>query len=75
MQVLAYGMVDMSNRWVAQGQIPLSVSSGMLYAWLAFYVIRRVGEAHSRWAVAGYICGGGVGTFLGIIVSRAVTGV
>lgn len=74
LQVLAYSVVDASNRFVAQGNIPLSVSSGMLYAGIAFFVIRRVGEATSGSAIYGYILGGGVGTWLGIIVSRGITG-
>lgn len=75
LQALAYGLVDSSNRFVAQGQIALSVSSGMIYAWVSFHIIRRVGDARGRMAVAGYIFGGGLGTALGIILSRSITGV
>jgi hypothetical protein len=74
MQVLNYGLCDASSRWVAQGNVPLSVSSAMVYALLAFFVIKRVGEARIGFALAGYVAGGGVGTWLGIVVSRAVTG-
>ncbi len=74
-QVLAYGLVDASNRFVAQANIPLSVSSGMVYAFIAFKVIKKVGEAKCNYALYGYILGGGVGTFLGIVVSRWITGV
>ena len=74
MQVLNYGLADASNRWVAQGDIPLSVSSAMVYALLAFFVIKKVGEAKTGTALAGYITGGGLGTLIGIVASRAVTG-
>jgi hypothetical protein len=76
LQTLNYGLVDASYRWIAQGNIPLGCSSGMLYAWLSWVVIRKISsDPGSKSAVAGYVAGGGLGTYLGIVVSRAVTGV
>ena len=75
LQALAYGLCDCSARFVAQGQIPLSVTSGMIYAWVAFRIIRRVGEAAEPSAIWGYILGGGLGTALGIVASKHVTGI
>jgi hypothetical protein len=75
MQVLAYGVCDCSSRFVAQGASTWAVSTGMLYAVLAFTIIRKVSsEPKSLAAISGYVLGGGIGTYLGIIVSRFVTG-
>ena len=74
MQVLAYGMVDCGNRFVAQGDIILSVPTGMLYAVVAFYLIKSIEKSAGKLALWGYVIGGGVGTFLGIVVSRAISG-
>lgn len=74
-QVLAYGLVDADYRWIAQGNVPLGVSAGMLYAMIAFRVFKSIAESDSRGAEAGYVVGGGVGIWLGIVVSKAVTGV
>jgi hypothetical protein len=76
-QCLNYSLNDMCARWIAQGNIPLSVSSAMVFAVVSFTLMKRLlkREVVGKFALAGYVCGGGLGTFLGVVISKQVTGI
>jgi hypothetical protein len=75
-QIFAYGIVDASYRFIAQANMTLSVITATVYAVLSFTVIRDVATGpQSRGAITGYAAGSAIGTWIGIAVSRAVTGV
>lgn len=76
LQVVNYCVIDASNRWIAQGAVTLSVSSAALCAIVGFTLMKQIADgAKTRAAIAGYVAGGMAGTWLGIVISKAVTGV
>lgn len=77
LQLLSYGINDACFRFIAMGRVELSVSTAMLCAVISFSLLSllsRIGEAKSRLSMAGYVLGGGFGTFLGILTSKYITG-
>jgi hypothetical protein len=74
-QILSYGVCCFSFRVLAQGNIPLTVGTDFVYSFLMFTVIRRISKSPDDWiSRAGYTFGSAIGSLLGILLSRIVTG-
>jgi hypothetical protein len=73
-QALAYAVACWNIRAVAQARYGPIALSDMSCAALQWTLIRRIGEARSRWAQAGYILGGACGSLVSVWITRQVFG-
>lgn len=73
-QFVMYGLITWNYRMVAQANYAgIGLSDGII-AYLNFSVIKKVGEAKSRHAHAGYVLGGIVGSVLAAYLTKLIYG-
>jgi hypothetical protein len=73
-QALSYGVVCWNFRAVAQARYGSIGVSDMLCAAISWTLIKRIGEAKSHWAQAGFILGGACGSLLSVWITKRVFG-
>lgn len=75
LQILNYGLICFSYRVLAQGNAPITVATDVVYSILGFSILREVTRGDdSLLSRAGYTIGSGLGTYIGIVISKWVTG-
>lgn len=74
-QVLSYSICCFSFRVLAQGNAPLSVATDVVYALVQFTIMRQVANGGDSWPRRiAYALGSATGTYIAIVLSKAVTG-
>ena len=73
-QFLYYGLLTWNYRSIAAGYVPSVFVSDLLCAAVSFSLIKRVAEARTRTAMAGYVLGGAVGSVVSIAATKAIYG-
>lgn len=70
-QLVAYTLVTMNFRYVAQGNVAYALGTDALHASLSFFVIKRIAQSEDAsvgpWL--GYLLGSLVGTAIGLHLS------
>jgi hypothetical protein len=75
LQILNYGLICFSYRLLAQGDELKTVATDVAYSILGFSILREVARGDDSFlSRAGYTIGSGIGTYLGIVISKMVTG-
>lgn len=74
LQCLSYGVITWNYRMVAQARYPSIFASDLLCAALGFTAIKRVADAKSHVALAGYMLGGAVGSVVSAWITRKIYG-
>lgn len=75
LQILNYGLICFSYRVLAQGNATLTVTTDVVYSVLSFSILREVAKGDDSFlSRAGFTIGSGIGTYLGIVISKMVTG-
>lgn len=76
LQMWNYSVCTISWRSVAQANYVHSVMIDMVYGAAAFFIIKKVAnqDDKSYWGFAGYTLGGGIGTVVGIWISKQLLG-
>lgn len=73
-QALSYAVITWNYRATAQARYAHMFISDMGCAFLGFVLIRKVAEAKSKAAMAGYVLGGACGSLLSAWLSKIVFG-
>jgi hypothetical protein len=76
LQVINYGLIALSYRILAVGILWQAVALDGIYAVLAFTIIRNIAKADPTNPLArvGYVLGSMLGTGVGLVVSKLITG-
>jgi hypothetical protein len=74
LQALFYGVLCWNYRAVAQARYASIGVSDMACAAISWTLIKRIGEAKSKWAQAGFILGGACGSLLSVWITKQVFG-
>lgn len=73
-QFLNYGLLCWNYRAVSQARYGSIFASDLMCAAVSFTLIKRVTEAKSIAAMAGYVLGGACGSLLSVWITRTVYG-
>lgn len=71
-QLALYGLVAFNIRSIAAGNIPITVITDITIASITFTVIKRIGEAGSKYDIIGYILGGACGSVIALLIAKGV---
>lgn len=67
-----YFLLTCNFRAVAQGRYTWTIATDMLISAAQFWLIKKVGEAGNLYGWYGMICGGGIGSVIGIWLTKKV---
>jgi hypothetical protein len=73
-QAISYGVICWNYRAVAQARYFSIGISDMGCAAISWTLIKRIGEAKSYWAQAGYILGGACGSLVSVWITKRIFG-
>jgi hypothetical protein len=73
-QFLSYAIICWNWRAIAQGRYASIFVSDMIFAGVNFLLIKRVSEAKSKAALAGYVLGGACGSLVSVWITRKLYG-
>ena len=71
LQFLMFALITVNTRAIAQARYRWTILTDILISAFQFLIIRKVGASAENWvAWSGFVCGGAVGSSLGIYVSK-----
>lgn len=73
-QFVSYAFITWNFRAIAQAQYVHVLFSDLVIAALNFKLIKKIAEAHSNVALAGYTIGGAAGSLASVWVTKQVLG-
>jgi hypothetical protein len=73
-QIMTYFIFSVNARALALGLIAWTVFTDLIYATVAYYIIKLVGKNECPFGQVGYILGGAIGSGLAIILTKWVFG-
>jgi hypothetical protein len=74
LQFISYGLITWNYRAISQARYFSIGFSDLCVAGLGFTAIQRVSKAEGRWAMAGYVLGGAVGSVLSAWITHRIYG-
>jgi hypothetical protein len=73
-QLVFYFIFTINMRAIAQANYGATIVSDLLIAAITFKVIKKIGEATTNWAYAGYVAGGAFGSVIAIYLTKLIWG-